>query len=308
MPAPLNAHRPTWLRYIPPVGWLAGYRAAWLPSDLIAGVTLAAYAIPMQGLPACRRRSASTAICSAGDQGRQRIGDGGGRGQHHDQAEQDQPCPARARSGHAEPASRMRRVNAMARRGPNWKSCSVRKIAPSVRNRTERSSAGWEGSTIGTLFSGGSVMSDLVRHAAIGRAKLADVDACPSDGAEAQPVELLAPAKPTRDEFVSEQNISRFADHFVVAHDPSKRKTIQRLLLEQETRFGFHSEQLERIQQRITECGVRIAQHERSIQKAKANGYETATSERVLSNLIELQELYWSYHKSVLEGLNRSEL
>lgn len=34
-------------RLFPPLGWLSGYRLAWLPSDLVAGVTLAAYAIPV---------------------------------------------------------------------------------------------------------------------------------------------------------------------------------------------------------------------------------------------------------------------
>ncbi len=36
-----------WTRLFPPAGWLADYRLAWLPSDAIAGVTLAAYAIPV---------------------------------------------------------------------------------------------------------------------------------------------------------------------------------------------------------------------------------------------------------------------
>lgn len=36
-----------WLRRAPPVSWLAEYRAAWLPGDAVAGVTLAAYAIPV---------------------------------------------------------------------------------------------------------------------------------------------------------------------------------------------------------------------------------------------------------------------
>ena len=38
---------PTWSRYIPAVQWLAKYRAAWLLDDMVAGVTLAAYAIPV---------------------------------------------------------------------------------------------------------------------------------------------------------------------------------------------------------------------------------------------------------------------
>ena len=46
-------------RYLPPVRWLAGYQARWLSDDVVAGVTLAAYAIPVSlayaglaGLPA----------------------------------------------------------------------------------------------------------------------------------------------------------------------------------------------------------------------------------------------------------------
>ena len=36
-----------WLKLFPPAQWLAAYRAGWLRSDIIAGVTLAAYAIPV---------------------------------------------------------------------------------------------------------------------------------------------------------------------------------------------------------------------------------------------------------------------
>src|SRR3954470_16155848 len=36
-----------WLRFFPPAQWLAEYRSVWLRSDVIAGVTLAAYAIPI---------------------------------------------------------------------------------------------------------------------------------------------------------------------------------------------------------------------------------------------------------------------
>ena len=35
------------LQYFPPLKWLNEYRAAWLRSDIVAGVTLAAYAIPV---------------------------------------------------------------------------------------------------------------------------------------------------------------------------------------------------------------------------------------------------------------------
>src|SRR5215471_5761198 len=35
------------LRYLPPVRWLATYRLQWLPNDALAGVMLAAYAVPV---------------------------------------------------------------------------------------------------------------------------------------------------------------------------------------------------------------------------------------------------------------------
>ena len=37
----------TWIRRFPPARWLAEYRADWLRSDIVAGVTRAAYAIPV---------------------------------------------------------------------------------------------------------------------------------------------------------------------------------------------------------------------------------------------------------------------
>src|SRR5262245_87123 len=38
---------PAWLRHVPIAQWLPRYRAAWLSHDMVAGITLAAYAIPV---------------------------------------------------------------------------------------------------------------------------------------------------------------------------------------------------------------------------------------------------------------------
>src|SRR5256885_16148072 len=38
---------PTWFRHVPAARWLADYRVEWLASDVVAGATLAAYAIPV---------------------------------------------------------------------------------------------------------------------------------------------------------------------------------------------------------------------------------------------------------------------
>lgn len=49
-PAPMRSrslHRAGWTQFFPPLTWLAEYRLSWLRHDAIAGVTLAAYAIPV---------------------------------------------------------------------------------------------------------------------------------------------------------------------------------------------------------------------------------------------------------------------
>jgi sulfate permease, SulP family len=43
----INLNPLTWLRHVPSARWLAEYRATWLAGDIVAGVTLAAYAIPV---------------------------------------------------------------------------------------------------------------------------------------------------------------------------------------------------------------------------------------------------------------------
>ena len=40
-------NRTAWLWWFPPARWLAEYNSAWLPGDIVAGITLAAYAIPV---------------------------------------------------------------------------------------------------------------------------------------------------------------------------------------------------------------------------------------------------------------------
>jgi len=49
-PGPAGALRPPprgWRALLPPAQWLAEYRPSWLPGDLVAGLTLAAYGIPV---------------------------------------------------------------------------------------------------------------------------------------------------------------------------------------------------------------------------------------------------------------------
>src|SRR5215203_113233 len=42
-----HQRRTNWLWWFPPVRWLAEYRPFWFLGDIVAGITLAAYAIPV---------------------------------------------------------------------------------------------------------------------------------------------------------------------------------------------------------------------------------------------------------------------
>ncbi len=44
--APVPVHT-AWFKRVPPLNWLSGYQRGFLPKDIVAGVTLAAYAIPV---------------------------------------------------------------------------------------------------------------------------------------------------------------------------------------------------------------------------------------------------------------------
>ncbi len=47
MAKPTKQQRASWLWWFPPADWLAEYRPSWLLGDIVAGITLAAYAIPV---------------------------------------------------------------------------------------------------------------------------------------------------------------------------------------------------------------------------------------------------------------------
>jgi hypothetical protein len=154
-------------------------------------------------------------------------------------------------------------------------------------------------------------MSGVVRRANTERSNSTDAATDRSGTGATAPTEsreFPVRADPPMENFIGEQNISRFVEQFIIAHDPRTRQTLQKLLIEEEKKFGFNSGQLEKIQRRISACKERIDQHERLIHKARANGHDTSAAERVLDNLIELQEFFWCYHQVVLEAINRNRL
>ena len=43
----MSLQQTSWIHRFPPASWFADYRTSWLGGDAVAGITLAAYAIPV---------------------------------------------------------------------------------------------------------------------------------------------------------------------------------------------------------------------------------------------------------------------
>ena len=60
-------------------------------------------------------------------------------------------------------------------------------------------------------------------------------------------------------QFVSDLNIARFLDKLRLEHDPAMRTVLQRLLIEEEDKFGGNVERLSTVQRHIAEGNRRIS-------------------------------------------------
>jgi hypothetical protein len=109
-------------------------------------------------------------------------------------------------------------------------------------------------------------------------------------------------------QFVSDLNVSRFLDRLQLAHDPSIRASLQRLLLEEEDNFGDRAERLHNAQRHIAEGYSRIERQKALLAKLKADRKDVRLAERTLSNLLEIQRILEQYRQSVLHALDRSSL
>jgi hypothetical protein len=105
-----------------------------------------------------------------------------------------------------------------------------------------------------------------------------------------------------------EANIVRLDGLVEMEADPGRRIRLKSLLIEEENKLGFRSEQLLIVTRRIDECRKRIALFEGLIEQDRTEGRDTGDSEQVLRNLKELHAVYRDHHRVVAEGLARSRL
>ena len=108
--------------------------------------------------------------------------------------------------------------------------------------------------------------------------------------------------------FVRDHKVARFVRQLQREFDPTKREALKSLLLEEENKFAFDLEELDRVERRILECQDQIPRLESLAEKLRAQGEDATLSESLLSNSEELLAIFESYRQRVLERLCRIRL
>jgi hypothetical protein len=107
-------------------------------------------------------------------------------------------------------------------------------------------------------------------------------------------------------QFVSDLNVARFLDKLRVERNPALRASLRRLLLEEEDKLGSNLERLGRVQHHIAEGRRRITRQKALIERLEAKGHDVKVAEGTLHNLIEIQEIFEQYRRTILDAVDRN--
>jgi hypothetical protein len=108
--------------------------------------------------------------------------------------------------------------------------------------------------------------------------------------------------------FIREQNILRFSDRLQTEGDPSVRKQLSKLLLDEENKFAACAERLDKTDRHIVDCKAHITRQYGLIDKLKVDGHDIAAAEGLLRNLMELHDLFVSHRQGIVAALEQEVL
>jgi hypothetical protein len=105
--------------------------------------------------------------------------------------------------------------------------------------------------------------------------------------------------------FVRDRNVARFVDQFRLQYDPTIRAFLQRLLLEEIRKLGFNFEQLSMVDRQIFEARERIRAQTDIIERLRIKGYDTMWAERLLDDLVGIQEIFEQQRQFIADSVDR---
>jgi hypothetical protein len=110
------------------------------------------------------------------------------------------------------------------------------------------------------------------------------------------------------DRFVQDRDITTFIELLHAENDSTKRHTLKKLLIEEENKFGSHSDKLDRVERGIEDSQKRITAQDKIIDRLRANGSDCSAAERVLANFGDLSDLFRGRRQTLLDHLRRTGL
>jgi DNA-binding CsgD family transcriptional regulator len=109
-------------------------------------------------------------------------------------------------------------------------------------------------------------------------------------------------------DFATEQSIDRYADLFCRETDCAEQRRTRALLVGEEKRFGFHSEQLDRADLHIDHVRERVVRQRALVDRLERRGGEARVAVALLAGFVELLDLFERYRNLILDALDRNRL
>ena len=107
--------------------------------------------------------------------------------------------------------------------------------------------------------------------------------------------------------FVRDRDVARFVDQFRLQHDRTIGAVLQRLLLEELRKLGCNFAPLSMVDPQISEAKERIRAQTDIIERLRIKGHDTTWAERLLGNLVGIQEIFEQKRQFIADSVNQSQ-
>lgn len=102
--------------------------------------------------------------------------------------------------------------------------------------------------------------------------------------------------------FIHEQNLTRYIDLLDIESNPLTRRQIQKLLIEEEDRFGSLTERIDQADILIRRSQARLRQQQALVTRLKNDGAETATAVALVETMNQTLQLVAAYRQTLSDG------
>ena len=106
------------------------------------------------------------------------------------------------------------------------------------------------------------------------------------------------------DRFISDENIAHFVERLGRERDSVRRGTLQRLLIEEENRFGMTVERLRMVERHLAVGVELIARQVETIARLDGDGHDTTEARLTLQNFEMIHALFVECRARIYEKID----